>query len=117
MKSNNMGEQSRPVSTKLESTAKKKPISPDWWSKSIAGVVLGFPLALTLSGLIAWYGPGGISAEDKVQFVMWMIAPLWLLPLSAVFLCRTGLRAVILLLVLNLFAYGLLFLARGVPTL
>ncbi len=32
------------------------PIRPDWWSKSVAGVVLGFSLAIALSGLFAWSG-------------------------------------------------------------
>ncbi len=83
-------------------------IRRDWWLKSLSGTVLGATLALALAGLWAWWGPGGIRAQDKVQFTMWMIAPLWMLALSAVYFMRSGARALLLLLVLNGLAHGAL---------
>jgi len=86
---------------------------PDWVLKTITGSVLGFTLALSLSGIFAWCGPGGIDAEDKSQFVMWIIAPLWMSLLGSVFWFRTGLRALLWLGGANGIAYLALILAKG----
>lgn len=88
-------------------------LQTDWWSKSLAGTVLGWTLALALAGLLGWYGPGGLHAPNKVQFLMWLIAPIWMLILSFTYLVPTGLRAVLYLVVANVLAYGLLFWARN----
>lgn len=64
-----------------------------WWSKSLAGIVGGFALAVGLAGLLAWGGPGGVAAINKTQMVMWSIAPLWLTALSLVFLFPSGIHA------------------------
>lgn len=84
------------------------------WSKTLAGVVLGWTLALALSGLFAWLGPGGIAARDKVQFNMWLIAPLWMLILSPVYLFSSGRCAWGVLLGLNILAHAALLAARSV---
>lgn len=94
-------------------TLAKQKLRPDWWSKTFAGGVLGLSLALALSGLFAWVGPGGITAPNKVQFNMWIIAPLWTLIFSFSYLFTTGRRALLWLLLANLLAYGLLFWVRG----
>jgi hypothetical protein len=83
-------------------------IQPNGWLKSLSGTVLGATLALALSGLWAWWGPGGITAAHKVQFNMWLIAPLWLLVLSAVYAVRSGWQVLGGLVVANGLAYGLL---------
>jgi hypothetical protein len=86
---------------------------PDWWCKTFAGAVLGWTLALALAGLFAWVGPGGPHAADKSQFVMWMIAPLWLLIFSGVYLFRSGASALLWLGAANALAYGVLLAARA----
>ncbi|MGM9515100.1 hypothetical protein ACS5PK_12670 [Roseateles sp. DB2] len=91
----------------------KQEIQRDWWLKSLSGTVLGASLALGLVGLWAWWGPGGLGAPDKVQFNMWMIAPLWMLALSAVYFMRSGAQALLALLALNALAYGLLLWAQS----
>ena len=68
-------------------------LQPDWWSKSLAGVVPGLALAFALSGLIAWLAPGGIAAPDMAQFAMWIVAPIWMTLFACVYLFRSGLRA------------------------
>jgi hypothetical protein len=88
--------------------------SADWFGKTAAGLVLGFSLALAVSGLCAWLTPGGIAGGNgKIQFVMWLIAPLWAGVLCFVFLFRDGRRAWCWLAVANLLAFGLLAGVRG----
>lgn len=92
---------------------RKKPKSqPDWWQKSLAGVVLGYAIALAISGLFAWLGYGGIDAPQKVQFNMWIISPIWLTILSFSFMFPTGVSAIKWLGSANLVAYTLLFIVR-----
>lgn len=92
----------------------KPQIQRDWWLKSLSGTVLGATLALGLIGLFAWWGPGGLHAPEKVQFNMWMIAPLWMLVLSAVYFMRSGRQALVALLALNAVAHGALYWTRQV---
>lgn len=87
-------------------------LQPDWWTKTLAGLILGFTLALGLVGLFAWFGPGGIDAAVKVQFNMWPISPIWLLIVSFSFLFRTGWRAVGYLGLFNILVYVTLYSFR-----
>ena len=43
-------------------------IQPHWWRKSLIGFFMGLTFTYALIGIFAWYGPGGIDAETKVQF-------------------------------------------------
>lgn len=87
-------------------------VQPDWWTKTIATVLLGLVLSFALVGLFAWYGPGGIDAANKSQFVMWIISPIWLVIISFGFFIRTGLRAIVGLALANVIAWGLFFILR-----
>ncbi|MFC5359346.1 hypothetical protein [Azospirillum himalayense] len=89
------------------------PIRPDWWSKILAGVVLGFALAIALSGLFAWIGPGGPAAVNKLQFIMWLVVPIWLGVFSFSFLFRSGRQAWLWLGCASVLAHTALLAARG----
>lgn len=89
-----------------------KPIRPDWLSKTLAGAVLGFTLAVAISGLFAWYGPGGIDAPNKTQFIMWLIAPLWMTLFSTVYLFTSGRAALLWFSGANLLSFGLLWMVQ-----
>jgi hypothetical protein len=87
--------------------------SRHWFGKASAGLILGFGLALAVSGLFAWLGPEGIDAGGgKIQFSMWLIAPVWAGVLSFVFLFRDGRRAWLWLGLANGIAFGLLWAVR-----
>ncbi len=89
--------------------------SRHWFGKTCAGVVLGFGLALATSGLFAWLGPGGIEGgAGRIQFVMWLLAPVWCAVLAFVFLFRDSLRAWLWLGAANAVAFGLLWAVRTV---
>jgi len=87
-------------------------LEPDWISKTLAGGVLGYGLALALIGLAAWIGPGGIDAANKGQFNMWMITPLWLLFFSTVYLFRSGWQAIAVLGAANVVGHVALYCVR-----
>jgi len=83
----------------------------DWIGKTSAGLVLGLGLAFALAGLAAWCGEGP-GAPNKTQFVMWLVAPIWLGVQSLVYLFRSGARAWIWLGTANLLALLGLVLCR-----
>ncbi|MFA0812322.1 hypothetical protein ACCI49_15520 [Microbulbifer epialgicus] len=86
--------------------------TPHWWVKSLCALLLGFPLALALAGLVAWWGPGNVLVNDKTQLVMWLITPVWLTCLSLVYLFTSVKRMLAIYLGLNLLMYSLLLIAR-----
>ena len=87
--------------------------SRHWFGKTVAGAVLGFGLALALSGLFAWLSLGGIDAGGgKAQFNMWLMAPLWAGVLSFAYLFRDSLRAWLWLGAANALAFAALWCVR-----
>jgi drug/metabolite transporter (DMT)-like permease len=92
---------------------KEKPrgIRRDWLVKSVAGTLLGLALAFGCSGLFVFFNPD-MSASVRAQLAMWMVMPIWLGTLSAVFLFRNGWRAWIWLGGANLLVYGALIAAH-----
>lgn len=108
----------KPVSLgeKVKKAINKKhsgpPYQTHWWLKSVSGVVLGIPLAICLAGLISWWGPGDVTHNGKSQLVMWLITPLWLLPLSLIFFVNNGKRVFIGYIGSSLIIYSLLWLAK-----
>lgn len=83
--------------------------SRHWFGKTMAGFVLGYALAVALSGVFALLTPGGLGGEGKIQFVMWTIAPVWATVLGFVYLFRDSLRAWLWLGVATVAAFGLLW--------
>lgn len=68
--------------------------SRNWLGKATAGAILGYVLALGISGLCYWaLGAAGQGLSTRAQFTMWLISPIWCLILSFCFLFRSGLRA------------------------
>lgn len=88
---------------------------PHWWLRLGATLVLGYPLAVGLSGVFAHWGPGPLTHDVKSQLVMWLITPLWLLPVCLVFFIHHIKWILGLLIGLNGIVYLLLWLAgKGV---
>lgn len=84
-----------------------------WWLRIVGIILLCYPLSVGLSGLYGLVGPGEITNNVKSQFVMWMITPLWLTPLSLIFFSRKIVRFFLILLSLNGLVFLLLWLARS----
>jgi hypothetical protein len=69
---------------------------PDWITKTLAGLIFGFALGIAVSGLFAWLTPSGVfGAPIKFQITMWLVAPVWLITLCAVYLFQRGGQAII----------------------
>lgn len=82
------------------------------WSKTLAGTLLGFSLAMAISALFAWLTPGGPAGLNKFQFVMWLVSPLWLLILGCVYFFRNARQAWLWLGAANLLAFTIYYLSR-----
>lgn len=92
----------------------KQLTSRDWFGKSSAGLILGFLLALGLSGLfkrIASLGDTFFSLQG--QFAMWMISPIWAVVLSFCFLFSSSLRAWAWLAFANVPLWAALWISGG----
>ncbi len=84
--------------------------SRNWLGKASAGTILGFALALGLSGLFAIVGPGGLhGGGGKLQFTMWMVSPIWVLILGFCFFFRSGWQAWLWLGGANLIIYAAVY--------
>jgi len=71
---------------------KVPPIQRDWWSKTLAGLLLGGVLALVVSGLFAQLGQS-LPFGARRQLANWMVPPIWLGVLGTVYFFSSGLRA------------------------
>lgn len=86
----------------------------NWFGKASAGLILGFLIALGISGLFRTLG--GVQEaffSTKGQFSMWLMSPVWALVVSLVFLFRTSLRAWGWLVLANIVLWGLIAVLGG----
>ncbi|WP_107316387.1 hypothetical protein [Achromobacter xylosoxidans] len=90
--------------------AKPAPIRRDWISKTLAGALFGFVLALGASAALAAM-TRGIPLVTRSQLAMWLVPPVWLGVLSTVYFFRSGPRAWAWLGGACAVLYGALFLA------
>lgn len=86
---------------------------PQWWLRILGVLILGYPLAVGTSGLFARLGPGQLTHDIKSQLVMWMIIPLWFIPISLVFFAQNVIRTLIVFLGLNVIVFLLLWYTRA----
>lgn len=88
-------------------------VRPDWWSKASAGAILGFGLALSLAGVYAYLGEGGILAPVGRYSLMRMLEALvWIAVFGFCFLFRSGRAAWLWLGAANLISFAALFACR-----
>lgn len=85
--------------------------SPDWLSKTLAGALLGFTLAIGCAGLFNGLA-GDMPLSVRGQLAMWLTAPVWMGVLSGVYFFRNGKRAWAWLGGANLLVFGALAAIR-----
>nr|WP_218627144.1 hypothetical protein [Caballeronia sp. dw_19] len=93
-------------------TGRRETLSRDWLSKTLAGVIGGFGLAIAASGLLACLTPGALDEQNKFQVAMWLVPPVWIGVMSGSFVFRSGRRAWIALAAVNALGFAMLALAR-----
>lgn len=87
-----------------------RPIRTDWVSKTLAGLLLGFSLAIVAAGVLMAL-LRGTPLLVSGQLAMWLVPPVWLGVLSGVYFFSSGPRAWAWLLGANALALGLWWLA------
>lgn len=73
----------------------------------LVGGALGFPLAISLSGLLVFHLTGGHTDPAKYQVAMWSVVPLWATVIGLCFLARSKVACWTWLLAANALAAGL----------
>jgi H+/Cl- antiporter ClcA len=71
---------------------KSQAIQRDWWSKSLAGFLLGGVLALLVSSLFSQLSDDLVFSARR-QLANWLVPPIWLGVLGTVYFFASGLRA------------------------
>ena len=78
----------------------------DWLGRGAAGFVLGFIIALGVSGVFARFGPGEIGVPTgQAELTMWLVAPIWATIFICSFLFASAPRAVLVLAVAALLVW------------
>ncbi|WP_038207520.1 MULTISPECIES: hypothetical protein [Xenophilus] len=90
----------------MNTKVKAPPIRRDWLSKSIAGTLLGFTLAVAVSGLLD-LATQALPLATRGQLSMWLVPPVWFGVLSLCFLFGSGARAWLWLGAANAAVFGL----------
>jgi len=87
------------------------------WGRSLASVVLGFPLATAIIGIIIFLVPGDLHATTLPLLLMFF--PLWVTVMSLPFLCSTGKQAWGWMGLATVLGFAILYLikAAGLVTL
>ena len=85
----------------------------DWLLNSLAAAIAALALALALSGLFAWLGPGGLAPVNKYQLNMWIVPPIWLVFASIALNFSRGWHAWAWLGAAHLLAWGALFAVQA----
>lgn len=85
----------------------------DWWSKSIAGWVLGLSLAIACASLITMWGLQHFDQALAPQIGMWSVPWIYLPLVFIAYFIPKGWQAVVIYSLLNGLAYGIVLSVRG----
>ena len=85
---------------------------PQWLIKIIGISLVGYPFALVTSSLLSFLLLTHTPLDVKSQFLMWLIAPLWLTPLSLIFFTKKPIRLYLLFILLTVVEYTVLQFVR-----
>ncbi|WP_028311512.1 hypothetical protein [Derxia gummosa] len=89
----------------MSAAGKPPPIARDWTARTLAGLLLGFGLALGCSGVLAQL-LAALPLALRGQLAMWLVVPLWFVAFGASGFFTSGLRAWLWLGGANLLAWG-----------
>lgn len=81
--------------------------------RAIVASVLGFPLAIWLSGALIYHPWGGQGDSATYQVAMWSVPVLWATVIGLSFLARSRATCWMALLAANAAAYALLWMVQS----
>ncbi|MDO6566382.1 hypothetical protein Q4561_04880 [Alteromonas sp. 1_MG-2023] len=81
---------------------------PHWWLKIIGATLISFPFGLFTSSLISALFFSDTPLDVRSQFLMWLIVPFWLTPLSLIFFAKKPWPPLVLLALITLLEYAVL---------
>jgi hypothetical protein len=81
---------------------------PHWWLKTIGATLISFPFALFTSSLISLFFLSNTPLDVKSQFLMWLIVPFWLTPLSLIFFAKKPWPPLVMLSLITLIEFAVL---------
>lgn len=92
-----------------ESRAERR-ATPAWdlLHHGLVGTLLGFPLAIWLSGALVYYPADAAHDSATYQVAMWVVPALWAAVIGLAFLAPSKRACWAVLLAANVLAYGLL---------
>ena len=96
----------------LERDESYKSYKPQWLIKIIGMTLVGYPFALTSSSLFSFLLLTHTPLDVKSQFLMWLIVPLWLTPLSLIFFTKKPIQLFLLFILLTAVEYTALQFVR-----
>lgn len=82
-----------------------------WLAKTLAGVVLGFALAIGVSGVFSLLARS-IPMGTRAQLAMWLVMPVWVAAMGGCFLFRSGWRAWLWMGAANVAVYAAFLVPR-----
>lgn len=88
-------------------------IQTDWWSKTIAGAILGLSLAIACASLITVWALNSQDPALAPQIGMWSVPCIWLPLFFIAYFIPKGWQVMLMYGVLNIVVYGLVFSIRG----
>lgn len=89
-------------------------LKSDWCNKTIAGLVLGYTLALAATTLFSWFTFDDSPHNVHAQVHLWIIIPTWLATITASNLFKSGIQAWYFLSSANVAVYFLLLITKQI---
>lgn len=88
-------------------------LQPDWWTKTITGLILGLTFAIAIATIIFLLALPYIERNTLSQVAMWSIPWIWLSVFFAAYYIPKGWQSLVIFSIANVLAYALIFWLRG----
>lgn len=91
----------------------KHKIQPDWWTKTLTGLILGFSFAVVIATSIFFLATPHVERNTVAQFAMWSIPWIWMSLFFLAYYFPKGWHSLALYSLANLLGYAAMFYLRG----
>ncbi len=91
----------------------KQKMQPDWWSKTLTGLILGFTLATAIATILFLVNVPYVERNTIAQVAMWSIPWVWMLLFFIAYFIPKGWHSLLLYSIANVIAFAIVFYLRG----